>query len=173
MQPTKFFKLSFLLGLMYSSLLVPTVMAFDLGNAIEKSFERSVDRRVRKAENAVTNEIDKTVDKAVGSVIPDLSINAKKDDGKPKDLSKGIIVFGFDGCPKCQSAYAFMNKRKIRYQIMNPQQDTKAMRIAQQRGVTTVPVIFVSGDRVNGFTEASYTQLFQKHGVIQKTGNNK
>jgi len=143
-------------------------MAFDLGKVIEKSFERSVDRRVRKAENEVTNEIDRNVDKVVGSVIPDLSITAKKDDGKKKDISKGIIIFGFVDCPKCQQAYAFMNKRKIRYQLMDPQEDVKAMKIAKQKGIKTVPVIYVSNDRVDGFTAASYTALFKKHGVIKK-----
>jgi len=142
--------------------------AFDLGKIIERSVEKSVDRQVRTAENKVTNEIDRTVDKAISSMIPDLSISAKKDDGKQKDLSKGIIIFGFDGCPNCQQAYNFMKKNNIRYQVMNPQEDVKAMRIAKQNGVKTVPVIFVSGDRVEGFTDASYTALFQKHGVMDK-----
>ena len=146
---------------------VTPVMAFDLGAVIERSFEKSIDRNVRKAENSVTNEIDKTVDHAISSMIPDLSINAKKDDGQQKNLSKGIVIFGFDGCSSCQQAYTFMKKHNIRYQIMNPQEDVKAMRIAKQNGVNTVPVIYVSGDRVNGFTEKSYMQLFQKHGVIK------
>ncbi len=165
---TQLLKLSLMSGLIYLSLATTPVIAFDLGNVIEKSFERSVDRRVRKAENEVTNEIDKTIDKAVGSVIPDLSISAKKDDGKKKDISKGIIIFGFVDCPKCQQAFAFMNKRNIRYQLMDPQEDVKAMKMAKQKGLKTVPVIFVSNDRVDGFTEASYTALFKKHGVIKK-----
>ena len=168
MRLTKVLKLILMSGVVYLSLLTPTVMAFDLGNVIEKSFERSVDRRVRKAENTVTNEIDKTVDQAVGSVIPDLSISAKKDDGKKKNISKGIIIFGFVDCPKCQQAYAFMNRRNIRYQLMDPQEDVKAMKIAKQKGIKSVPVIYVSNDRVDGFTEASYTTLFKKHGVIKK-----
>ncbi|MEH6457033.1 MAG: glutaredoxin family protein [Cocleimonas sp.] len=143
------------------------VMAFDLSKVIERSFEKSIDRNVRKTENSVTNEIDKTVDNAISSIIPDLSINAKKDDGQQKNLSKGIVVFGFDGCSNCQQAYAFMNKNNIRYQIMDPQQDVKARRIAEQKGINTVPVIYVSGDRVDGFTESSYTQLFKKHGVMK------
>jgi glutaredoxin len=165
---THLLKLSLMSGLVYLSLATTPVIAFDLGDVIEKSFERSVDRRVRKAENEVTNEIDKTIDKAVGSVIPDLSISAKKDDGKKKDISKGIIIFGFVDCPKCQQAYAFMNKRNIRYQLMDPQEDVKAMTMAKQKGLKTVPVIFVSNDRVDGFTEESYTLLFKKHGVIKK-----
>jgi len=160
-----------LFGLVFIAVLTVNMMtpamAFDLGKIIEKSVEKSIDRNVRKAENSVTNEIDRTVDKAISSMIPDLSISAKKDDGQQKDLSKGIIIFGFDGCPNCQQAYAFMKKNNIRYQIMNPQEDVKAVRIAKQNGVKTVPVIFVSGDRVDGFTDASYTALFQKHGVMQ------
>ena len=117
------------------------VAAFHLGKIIERSVEKSVDRQVRTAENKVTNEIDRTVDKAISSMIPDLSISAKKDDGQKKDLSKGIVIFGFDGCPNCQQAYAFMNKNNIRYQIMNPQEDVKAVRIAKENGVKTVPVI--------------------------------
>ena len=166
MRLTKVLKLILMSGVVYLSLLTPNVMAFDLSNVIEKSFERSVDRRACKAENTVTNEIDKTVDQAVGSVIPDLSISAKKDDGKKKDISKGII--GFVDCPKCQQAYAFMNRRNIRYQLMDPQEDVKAMKIAKQKGIKSVPVIYVSNDRVDGFTEASYSALFKKHGVIKK-----
>lgn len=160
-------RLSFAAMMGIALLTVSPVMAFDLGKIIEKSFEKSVDRNVRNVENKVTNEIDKTVDKAVSSMIPDLSISAKKDDGQQKDLSKGIVIFGFDGCPNCQQAYSFMKKNNIRFQIMNPQEDVKAMRIAKQNGVKTVPVIFVSGDRVEGFTDASYTALFQKHGVMK------
>lgn len=162
-------KIAFKYLLMFSviSLSSAPTYAFDLGKIIERSVEKSVDRQVRTAENKVTNEIDRTVDKAISSMIPDLSISAKKDDGKQKDLSKGIIIFGFDGCPNCQQAYNFMKKNNIRYQIMNPQEDVKAMRIAKENGVKTVPVIFVSGDRVEGFTDASYTALFQKHGVME------
>ena len=149
------------------SMISAPAFAFDLGKIIEKSVEKSVDRNVRNVENKVTNKIDRTVDKAISSMIPDLSISAKKDDGQKKDLSKGIIIFGFDGCPNCQQAYNFMKKNNIRYQIMNPQEDVKAMRIAKENGVKTVPVIFVSGDRVEGFTDASYTALFQKHGVME------
>jgi len=147
-------------------------LAFDLGKVLERSVERSIDRNVRNAENKVTREIDKTVDNAISSMIPDLSISAKKDDGQKKDLSRGIVIFGFDGCPNCQQAYDFMNKNNIRYQIMNPQEDVKAMRIAKENGVKTVPVIYVSGDRIDGFTDASYTALFQKHGVLA-SGNSK
>lgn len=159
--------LSFFSLLVIAILLTSSAKAFDLGKIIQNSVEKSVDRQVRTAENKVTNEIDRTVDKAISSMIPDLSISAKKDDGQQKDLSKGIVIFGFDGCPNCQQAYSFMKRNNIRYQIMNPQEDVKAVRIAKQNGVKTVPVIFVSGDRVDGFTDASYTALFQKHGVLK------
>ncbi len=162
----RLFSITTIIG--FITLSVSPVMAFDLGKIIEKSVERSVDRNVRNVENKVTREIDKTVDKAITSMIPDLSITAKKDDGKKKDLSKGIVIFGFDGCPNCQQAYSFMQRNNIRYQIMNPQEDVKAVRIAKENGVKTVPVIFVSGDRVDGFTDASYTALFQKHGLMER-----
>lgn len=157
----------FFISVLSINIMTPT-MAFDLGKIIEKSIEKNIDRRVRNVENKVTTQIDKTVDQTISSVIPNLNSNAKKDDGQQKDLSKGIIIFGFDGCPHCRKAYAFMNKHKIRYQLMDTQKDQKAARIAKQNGIRGVPVLYVSGEKVTGFSDASYTKLFKKHGVIKK-----
>ena len=146
-----------------SLLLFSPVMAFDFGKIVSDSLERTVDKTVRSVENSVSNEIEK----ALSSAIPKVAPNAKQDDGQKKDLSKGVIIFGFNGCPHCRKAYAFLKRNNIPYELLDVQKDKKAKRTAQQNGIRGVPVIFVSGERFSGFSEGGYQKLFKKHGVLK------
>lgn len=146
-----------------SLLLLSPAMAFDFGKIVSDSIERTVDKTVRSVGNSVSNEIEK----ALSSAMPKIAPNAKQDDGQKQDLSKGVIIFGFNGCPHCRKAYDFLQRNNIPYELLDIQKDKKAKRTAKENGVTGVPVIFVNGERFFGFSEGGYQKLFKKHGVLQ------
>lgn len=141
-------------------LLATPIFAFDLGKVLSDSIEKSVDDSVGKT-------FKRELDKALSSVMPKLGSRAKKDDGKGMDLSRGVTIFGYNGCPHCRKAYSYLKRNNIRYTLMDTQKNAKANRIANQKGIRGVPVIFVSGERFAGFSEGGYTRLFKKHGVIK------
>ena len=49
---------------------------------------------------------------------------------------------------------------------MDVEKDSKAARINKEQGQRGVPVIYVEGDRLDGFDEKSYDNLFKKHGKL-------
>lgn len=144
-------------------ILVAPVVAFDFGKVLSDA----VDKTVRDSVGSVQNSVKKNIEQALSSAMPNLNPKAKLDDGQGMDLSKGVTIFGYNGCPHCRNAYAYLNKNNIRYTLMDTQKDTKAARIAKQNGIRGVPVIYVSGERKAGFSNTSYTQLFKKHGLVK------
>ncbi len=73
-----------------------------------------------------------------------------KDDGQDINLSEGVVIIGYNGCPYCRKAYAFLAQHNISYKLMDTQQDAKANRLAQQNGIKGVPVIYVNGEKLLG-----------------------
>ena len=142
---------------------VAPVFAFDLGKLVSDVVEKSVNNSIGSVSNTIKNEVEK----ALSTVMPKVGTNAKRDDGKSINLKKGIVIFGYNGCPYCRKAYAYMKRNNIRYTLMDTQKDAKASRIAKQNGLRGVPVIYVSGEKYTGFSEGGYTKLFKKHGVIK------
>jgi len=135
---------------------------FDLGKALSDAVDRTASRVVDNTADAVTDRINQ----AISSAIPKLAPAAKKDDGQGVDLSRGVIIFGYDGCPYCRKAYAFLKNNAVSYQLMDIREDAKAARIAQENGIRAVPVIYVEGDMLTGFSEPNYRDLLQKHGKL-------
>lgn len=143
-------------------ILATPALAFDFGKIITDAVEKSVEDSVESIGNTITQEVDK----ALSSAMPSLGTEAKKDDGQSIDINKGIIIFGYNGCPHCRKAYAFLKKHNIHYTLMDTSKDTKASRIAQENGIRGVPALFVSGEKFYGFSEGGYTILFKKHGIL-------
>jgi len=135
---------------------------FDFGKALSDAVDRSANRVVNSTANTVTNKINQ----AISSAIPKLDPTARKDDGQSVDLTQGVVIFGYEGCPHCRKAYSFLNKNAVNYQLMDIQKDAKASRIARENGVRGVPVIFVEGEKFTGFGESQYRNLLQKHGKL-------
>jgi glutaredoxin len=144
------------------SLVCTPVFAFDLGGALSNAIDRSANNVVNSTVNNVTN----TINRSISSAIPSLDPSAKRDDGERVDLDKGVIIFGYDGCPYCRRAYSFLKSNNVSYQLMDTQKDAKASRIAREVGIRGVPVIYVEGEKITGYSAQSYRQLLQKHGKM-------
>ena len=136
--------------------------SFDFGKALSNAVDRSANSIVNGTANKVTNKINQ----AISSSIPKLEPGAKKDDGQRVDINQGVVIFGYDGCPHCRKAYSFLNKNAVNYQLMDTQKDAKASRIARENGIRGVPVIYVEGEKMVGYSEPKYRQLLRKHGKI-------
>ena len=152
------------LGLVFTTIIFASpVIAFDLGKVFSDAIEESVNNSLGSA----SNTIKKKIEEALSTAMPALGSKYKKDDGKAVNLSRGVTIFGYDGCPYCRKAYAFLKRNNIRYTLMDTRKDAKASRIAKQKGLRGVPVIYVSGEEFAGFSESGYQRLFKKHGVLK------
>ncbi len=143
-------------------ILVTPVVAFDFGKILSDTLDKSVRDSAGSFQNSVKNNIEQ----ALSSAMPNLNPKAKNDDGQNMDLSRGVILFAYDGCPHCRSAYAYLSRNNIKYQLMNTQKDAKAARIAKQNGIRGVPALYVSGEKMYGFSNSGYNKIFMKHGVL-------
>ena len=141
---------------------VAPAYSFDFGKALSNAVDRSANRVVNSTANTVTNKINQ----AISSSIPKLEPGAKKDDGQVVNLDQGVIIFGYDGCPHCRKAYSFLNRNAVNYQLMDTQKDANASRIARENGIRGVPVIYIEGEKLIGFSEPKYRQLLAKYGKI-------
>ena len=136
--------------------------AFDFGQILSNA----VDNSVNKVVNDSTGNLSNSIHRAISSAIPSLQPGAKMDNGESVNLNKGVIIFGYDGCPYCRQAYAFLNKNGVKYKLMDTQKDAAASRIARENGISGVPVIYVEGEKMVGFRDSSYRNLLQKHGKL-------
>lgn len=84
---------------------------------------------IRSGDNAISNQIEK----ALGSAMPQLGAGAKQDDGKNIDLNRGITIFGYNGCPYCRAAYAYLKRNNIPYQLMDTNKDIKSSKISKAK----------------------------------------
>lgn len=126
-------------------------MAIDLSKIISKKIEQS---------------IENVIDEAISSVLPQVTKDANEDDGQDVNLTEGVTIFGYNGCPYCRKAYAFLEQNDIPYELMDTEKDAKANRLAQKNGIKGVPVIYVNGDKLSGYTDSSYNKLFKKHDLM-------
>ncbi len=136
--------------------------AFDFGQIISNA----VDNSVNKVINDTTSNLSNSINKAISSAIPSLQPGAKIDNGESVNLNEGVIIFGYDGCPYCRQAYAFLNKNGVKYKLMDTQKDAAASRVAKENGIRGVPVIYVEGEKMVGFRDSNYRNLLQKHGKL-------
>lgn len=140
------------------TLLPLTVSGYDFGKALDNALDRTIRRSVNKTTGSISD--------AIVSQMPTLDPNAKKDDGEEYDLETGVTIFGFDGCPHCRNAYKFLNENNVEYTLMDTQKDAKAKRLASENGISGVPVIFIEGERQDGYSEQNYRKLLEKHGKL-------
>jgi Glutaredoxin and related proteins len=134
---------------------LPPVLAFDLG----KTLSDSVGKTVKDVVNKTTGSIGDTIT----SMIPKPKEDAEKDDGEVYDLTTGVTIFGYDGCPYCRKAYSFLDSNNVEYTLMDVEKSTKANRIFKKEGHRGVPVIYIEGETLSGFSDSSYRSLLQKH----------
>ena len=136
-------------------LVLPPVFAFDFG----KSLSDSMGKVVKDVVNKTTGSISDTIT----SMIPKPTEDAEKDDGEEFDLTAGVTIFGYDGCPYCRKAYSYLDSNNVEYTLMDVEKSSKANRIFKNEGHKGVPVIYIEGETLNGFSDDSYRNLLQKH----------
>jgi glutaredoxin len=65
-------------------------------------------------------------------------------------------------CGVCQKAKAYFNQNRISYTEYDVENSTKGKQDFQRMGGKGVPIILVGNKRMNGFSQASFEQLFNK-----------
>ena len=155
-------KLSVFISLL--ALSVSSANAFDLG----KSFSDAIDKKISKAQNKAKDKAARKVHKlAMTTLPPKLAKNARLDDMLPVDLSKGVYIFGHQGCPPTRQAYAFLKNKGVKYRNMDVARDKKAARLSKERRVRGYPTLYVNGEQMVGFGPQQYTALLKKHKMMK------
>jgi len=140
------------------SALFVSANAFDFGKIISEVIEEQVDQVKTEAKNKVEQNIASSLTKS----FPKLAKLARLDDGKPVDLSKGIIVFGYQGCPPSRQTYAYMKRNNIKYTLMDVAKDKKAVRIAREQGLPGSPTVFINGKKIVGYQPSVYDHFLKR-----------
>jgi len=142
-----------------SVLMTTSAFSFDLGKALSDAVKDTAKDTINK----VTGDAQRKVHNLIKTAIPQVDIGAAPDDGKRVDLSKGVFLFGYQGCPPSRKAFAYMKRNKVRYVLMDVQKDKKASRVARENGFSFSPVLVVNGEKTIGFSESKYAALLKKH----------
>ena len=78
---------------------------------------------------------------------------------KPDAAQGPAVLYMAQWCGYCRMAKAYMGKRKIAYQEVDVETPAGRAAFAKIRG-DGVPVLMLGGQRVDGFTQASYDVAF-------------
>ena len=135
------------------------IYAFDLG----KAFSDAVDKQINKATNKAKSHVEQKITRSLTRSFPKLAQYARLDDGRPVDLSKGVYVFGYQGCTPSRKTFDFMRRNKIKYVMMDVQKDKKAARIAREQHLPGSPAVFINGEKIIGYQPSTYERLLKKH----------
>lgn len=73
---------------------------------------------------------------------------------------KNVVMYSTARCGYCKQARAYFQSRNIAFTEKKIDEDRAAWNEYQQLGATGVPVIIVGRQRMNGFRQASFDQLF-------------
>ena len=67
-----------------------------------------------------------------------------------------VIVYSTEWCPWCHKAKDWLSKNKIKYELRDPEKDSKyAGELAQKSGQMGIPVIDIDGNIIVGYNEAA------------------
>lgn len=74
---------------------------------------------------------------------------------------KEIRVFSKDGCPFCSLLKMELDKKGLEFELVDLSDDSLRASFYQTSGVTTVPQLYLNGERIGGWSEVSKNwQLF-------------
>lgn len=85
---------------------------------------------------------------------------SKKNPTQRFTQQKKVIMYSAEWCAVCKQAKQYFKKKGIRYKVYDIDKSAMArdkFLVLRARGV---PVIFVDKDRLNGFSVASFEQLY-------------
>jgi len=74
---------------------------------------------------------------------------------------KRVVIYTAPGCAHCRRAKAFLRKRGIPFREMDVGRSPRAMKELQRLGGRGVPVLLVGGERLDGFSEARFLDLYE------------
>jgi glutaredoxin len=83
-------------------------------------------------------------------------------DESNKLSSRKVTMYSTTWCGVCQKAKAYFNQNRISYTEYDVENSTKGKQDFQRMGGKGVPIILVGNKRMNGFSQASFEQLFNK-----------
>ena len=64
-----------------------------------------------------------------------------------------IVVYGKDNCVFCEKAKDLLQSKGLSYEYIDVYEDDDALVMFQEKGLKTVPQIWVDHHRVGGYTE--------------------
>ncbi len=76
--------------------------------------------------------------------------------GKPRQ----VVIYTTARCAHCARAKAFMRARGIRFREMDVGASPRARKELERMNARGVPVLLVGGERMDGFSEKRFLQLY-------------
>ena len=80
---------------------------------------------------------------------------------KKSNINKNVSMYSAAWCGICKKAKKYFNKNNISFTEYDIDKDKAAKRRYKAMGATGVPVIFIDDRRMNGFSAASFEQLYK------------
>ena len=83
------------------------------------------------------------------------------------NASAPVVLYTLSGCPYCKKAIAFLEERKVAFQIRELDSDAELAAEAKALGSTRVPFFVFREDSMEGFDERELTRLLAKYKLPQ------
>jgi len=80
---------------------------------------------------------------------------------KKSNINRNVIMYSAAWCGICKKAKKYFNKNNISYIEYDIDKDKAAKKRHKAMGATGVPVIFIGDSRMNGFSAASFEQIYK------------
>lgn len=81
---------------------------------------------------------------------------------KKTTKNKKVVIYSAAWCGICKKAKRYFNKNNIAYTEYDIDNDKAANKRHKAMGATGIPVIFIGDSRMNGFSVASFEQIYKK-----------
>jgi len=80
---------------------------------------------------------------------------------KKPSKNKDVVLYSAAWCGVCRKAKKYFSQNNISYTEYDIDKDKAANKRHKEMGATGVPVIFIGNRRMNGFSVASFEQMFK------------
>ena len=80
---------------------------------------------------------------------------------KSRNSGKPVVIYSTTSCAHCRRAKAFLRDRGIAFRDMDVGSSRRARKEFERLGARRVPVLLVGGERMDGFDERRFMQLYQ------------
>ena len=80
---------------------------------------------------------------------------------KKPSKNNDVVMYSAEWCGVCRKAKKYFSQNNISYTEYDIDKDKAANKRHKEMGATGVPVIFIGNRRMNGFSVASFEQIFK------------